>query len=76
MGNIISILTKMCAKEEEKELQIHDVDIVCCSTIQESSSDSERERGRRTPHQPNCSRLASVALLIPTRRCALVRCTD
>jgi len=41
MGNIISILTKMCAKEQEHELQIGDVEVVCCSTVQESSSDSE-----------------------------------
>jgi len=46
MGNLISIFTKMCAKEQEKELQIHDVDVVCCSTIVESSSESEREETR------------------------------
>ena len=44
MGNLISIFSKMCAKEQEKDLQIHDVDIVCCSTVQESSSESEREQ--------------------------------
>ena len=43
MGNLISIFTKMCAKEEEKELQIHDVDIVCCSTVVDNSSESSDE---------------------------------
>ena len=43
MGNIISILTKMCTKEQEKDLQIHDVDIVYCSTVVDGSSESSDE---------------------------------
>ena len=45
MGALISIFEKLCAKEHEQEqdVQIHDVDIVCCSTVVDSSSESSDE---------------------------------
>ena len=44
MGSLISLLSKKCEKESEKDLQIHDVDIVCCSTVVESSGTDDDAR--------------------------------
>ena len=43
MGNLISIFSKLCAKEQEQDVQIHDVDIVFCCTVVDSSSESSDE---------------------------------
>ena len=42
MGNLISLFSKFCERDPEP-LEIHDVDVVCCSTVQESSSESGEE---------------------------------
>ena len=41
MGNVVTLLVRLCEKGGDKDVEIHDVDVVCCSTMQESSSDSE-----------------------------------
>ena len=38
MGGLVSLLVRLCEKGGEKDVDIHDVDVVCCSTLQESSS--------------------------------------
>ena len=45
MGNILSLfaLFSKSGERDSETVDIHDVDVVCCSTFQESSSDSEEE---------------------------------
>ena len=45
MGNLLSLfsLFSKSGEHDPETVDIHDVDVVCCSTVQESSSDSEEE---------------------------------
>ena len=49
MGALVTLFSKMCEKEHDKDLQIHDVDIVCCSTVQDSS-ESDRDDNKIHAH--------------------------
>ena len=43
MGNLLSLfsLFSKSGKSDPETVDIHDVDVVCCSTVQESSSDED-----------------------------------
>ena len=42
MGNLLSLFSLFSkSKSDPETVDIHDVDVVCCSTVQESSSDED-----------------------------------
>ena len=42
MGNILSLFSLFSkSKSDPETVDIHDVDVVCCSTVQEASSDED-----------------------------------
>jgi len=43
MGNVMSLLSNLAADAAPKptQVQIQDTDVTCCSTVRESSSESE-----------------------------------